>query len=76
MSALENLLAEVRVEAEVAVRTEYENTVVKLRAENEDLLREIESLEAQADEMDARYIELDTQHSWLIGALHNLLAQA
>jgi hypothetical protein len=32
MSALDALLAEVRVEAELAVRTEYENTVVQLRS--------------------------------------------
>ena len=31
MSALDNLLDEVRLEAEQAVRTEYENTVIELR---------------------------------------------
>jgi hypothetical protein len=32
VSALDNLLDEVRLEAEQAVRTEYENTVIELRS--------------------------------------------
>ena len=49
MSALDNLLDEVRLEAEQAVRTEYENTVVELRARVTELENERHSLQKSHD---------------------------
>ena len=40
MSALEDLLEEVRAEAKVAALKEYENEITRLRAEVEDLILE------------------------------------
>lgn len=48
MSALENLLDEVRIEAEMAVRTEYENTVIELRGQLKDLGAALAKAEGQA----------------------------
>lgn len=44
MSALDNLLDEVRLEAEQVVRTEYENTVIELRGRVTDLEKEVTTL--------------------------------
>ena len=49
MSALDNLLDEVRLEAEQAVRTEYENTVIELRAKVTELENERHSLQVSHD---------------------------
>lgn len=74
MSALDDLLAEVRVEAEIAVRTEYENTVVNLRAENEELIRECESLEAALFAAQDEYRELESNYVDVIDAVKKLAA--
>lgn len=58
MSALDDLLAEVRIEAEVAVRTEYENEVTRLRTLAAELEKEVQHLEAIVDDMDGRYNDL------------------
>lgn len=49
MSALENLLDEVRLEAEQAVRTEYENTVVEQRARITELENELATITKDRD---------------------------
>lgn len=49
MSALDNLLDEVRIEAEMAVRTEYENTVIELRARVTELENELHSVRVSHD---------------------------
>jgi hypothetical protein len=66
MSALENLLAEVRVEAEVAVRTEYENTVVNLREQVGFLADSVASLELDRDQWYDAYQKLVADYDALV----------
>lgn len=76
MSALDDLLAEVRIEAEVAVRTEYENEVTRLRAHVAELVKEVQHLEAITDDMDAQRIELEVKLDWLLSSLRGILDNA
>lgn len=76
MSALDDLLAEVRIEAEVAVRTEYENEVNRLRAEVAELEKEVQQLEAIVDDLDRQRIELDVKLDWLLSSLRGITDNA
>lgn len=66
MSALENLLAEVRVEAEAAVRTEYENTVVSLRSIVKGLEDDLRIANGEWDKWRDAYNKLVKEHDDLV----------
>ena len=76
MSALDNLLDEVRLEAEQAVRTEYENTVITLRARVTELENERHSLQvshdgwrATANKLEDRWLDLSARLQKLVDTL-------
>jgi hypothetical protein len=74
MSALDALLAEVRVEAELAVRTEYENTVVSLRSIVKGLEDDLRIANADRDKWAAQVKKLDDRLIRVRDALDKLSA--
>lgn len=73
VGALEDLLAEVRVEAELAVRTEYENTVIKLRQEVEDLMKARDMANNEWDKWRDAYNKMSADNEAFVDALKSVL---